>query len=77
VSKSSWRRLSLAIAALVGSTVVVGCSDASVNPPLAKTEGVAPVAPESVKQEPPKKKRDMPRGSAKIGRDPSGINRER
>jgi hypothetical protein len=75
VSKSNWRRVSLAVVALVGATFGVGCTDSSVNPPLAKTEGIAPVAPESIKKEPPKGKRDMPRGSAKIGRDPSGINR--
>jgi hypothetical protein len=78
VSKSNWRRLSLAIPALVGATFFVGCADSSVNPPLANTEGVAPVTPESVKRDavPPKSKREMPRGSAKIGRDPSGLNRQ-
>jgi hypothetical protein len=60
---------------LIGFAFLAGCTDQSVNPPLAKTEGVAPQAPESIKKEPPKGKRDMPRGSAKIGRDPSGINR--
>jgi hypothetical protein len=76
VSKSNRRRLFATIPALVGSAVLIGCSDQSVNPPLAKTD-VAPVAPESVKAESPKGKQDMPRGSAKIGRDPSGVNRNR
>jgi hypothetical protein len=75
VSQSNARRLSLAIAALVGSIFFVGCSGESVNPPLADTKGVAPQAPESIKKEPPKGKRDMPRGSAGIKRDPSGMNR--
>ena len=76
MSKSNWRRLSLAIPALVGATFFVGCADEGVNPPLANTEGVAPVTPESVKRDavPPKSKRDMPRGSGGIGRDPSGVN---
>jgi hypothetical protein len=74
VSKSNWRRFPLAVAALMGSTLSVGCSDSSVNPPLAKTDA-APVDPKTIKVEPPKSKREIPRGSAKIGRDPSGINR--
>ena len=70
-------RITSAIAALIASAVLVGGENTSVNPPLAKPEGgVAPVAPESIKVEPPKKKSQQPRGSAKIGRDPSGINRE-
>jgi hypothetical protein len=72
------RRITSAIAALIASAVLVGCGDASVNPPLARTDGVAPVAPESVKQDDaPKSKTAMPRGSSKIGRDPSGVNRGR
>jgi hypothetical protein len=76
VSKSNGRRLAFASAAcFFGSTFFVGCTDQSVNPPL-KTEGAAPVAPDSVKKdEAPKSKRESPRGSAKIGRDPSGVNR--
>jgi hypothetical protein len=74
VSKSNRRRFPLAVAALLGSTLSVGCADSSVNPPLANTDA-APVDPKTLKVEPPKGKRDMPRGSAKIGRDPSGINR--
>ena len=69
------RRITSAIAALIASAVLGGCGDASVNPPLAKTDA-APVDPASVKAEAPKSKRDTPRGSAKIGRDPSGVNRE-
>jgi len=74
VSKSNGRRLGLGITALVGSAFLVGCQDQSVNPPLAKTDA-APVAPESIKKEPSPKKSQMPRGSAKIGHDPSGVNR--
>jgi len=74
VSKSNGRRLGLGIAAFVGATFVYGCQDTSVNPPLAKTDA-APVAPESIKKEPPKRKSEMPRSSAKIGHDPSGVNR--
>jgi hypothetical protein len=76
VSKSVGRRLALGIAALVGSSFVFGCQDTSVNPPLVKTDA-APVAPDSIKKEPPTKKSENPRGSAKIGRDPSGINRNK
>jgi hypothetical protein len=65
------RRITSAIAALIASAVLIGCGDASVNPPLAKTDA-APVAPESVKVTEPKTKSAMPRGSAKIGHDPSG-----
>ena len=70
------RRITSAIAALIASAVLVGCGDASVNPPLAMPKGVDPVPPESIKVEPPKTKREMPRGSAKIGRDPSGVKRD-
>jgi hypothetical protein len=55
--------------------LIAGCTDSSVNPPLADTKGVAPASPEEAKNVTPKGKRDMPRGSAKIGRDPSGVNR--
>jgi hypothetical protein len=74
VSRSKWQ-FSLSVAAIVGSTVFAGCTDSSVNPPLADTKGVAPVSPEEAKNVTPKTKREMPRGSAKIGRDPSGVNR--
>lgn len=68
-------RITSAIAALFASAVLVGCGE-SVNPPLAKTDA-PPVAPESVKKDPePKSKRQIPRGSAKIGRDPSGIRHD-
>jgi hypothetical protein len=70
------RRITSAIAALIASAVLIGCGDASVNPPLAKTDA-APVAPESVKPvTEPKTKSATPRGSAKIGRDPSGIRHD-
>jgi hypothetical protein len=72
---SRFRRMTSAIAALIASAVLLGCGDSTVNPPLAKTDA-APVAPESVKRtEAPKTKRESPRDSAKIGRDPSGVNR--
>jgi hypothetical protein len=78
VSKSYGRRLALAIAALVGAPFFVGCADQSVNPPLVKPEGVSAVTPEQVKAQstPPTRKSQMPRGSAGIKRDPSGVNRE-
>jgi hypothetical protein len=70
------RRITSGITALIASAVLVGCGDGSVNPPLAKTDA-APVAPESVKKVEPKTKEQMPRGSSKIGRDPSGVNRNK
>jgi hypothetical protein len=74
---SRCRRITSAIAALIASAVLVGCGDASVNPPLAKTEGVAPADPAAAKKVEPKTKTEMPRGSSKIGRDPSGVNRNK
>jgi hypothetical protein len=69
------RRITSAIAALIASAVLIGCGDTSVNPPLAKTDA-APVAPESVKKDTESKSKSvMPRGSSKIGRDPSGMRR--
>ncbi len=70
------RRITSAIAALIALAILIGCSDASVNPPLAKTDA-APFNPESVKKVEPKTKEQMPRGSSKIGRDPSGVNRSK
>ena len=68
------RRITSGIAALIFSAVLVGCGEA-VNPPVARTDA-APVDPATVKKdEAPKSKSAMPRGSSKIGRDPSGVNR--
>jgi hypothetical protein len=78
VSKSTWRRLSLALAVLVVPVLLVGCTDQSVNPPLAKTD-VAPQSKaelEAKAKEPPKSRKEVPRGSAGIKRDPSGIKHD-